>query len=332
MAPFPFIKLTSSSGAFGLDVKEYTLEWVILTHDVHDHATAIAIKGMVNPTMPLTQFGQAMGWYPPGTPYRIGNESNVVCYAGPIEVYGRKPIRGSGDFTIRGVRIVRTQNAGPLVKWNVRQHYSTSYDKSSDRQTGSRPSVNDKVTITVNYEWEEMPLVRDIVNGTMVLNSAGQPFTTPAKRRRKIPVYSITRREIFNPIAKANNFSNTVNGSPYFGAAPYTLLMDSIIPHFDGNIWKVTYNIKERVEGWRVKLLDTGYNERLPDGSLTPILDDVNTPVSEPAKLDGNGIALEDQTAPGTDVGPYHRYLLTNFAALNLPNPFRINAVPDQYF
>ena len=327
MTPFPFIKLTGSRAVIDLDVKEHTLEWLIVSNQITDFAASIAAWGMVQPDMSLIVNGEPMGWYPPGTPYRIGNDHNDTCYAGMIEVYDREIIGGKGDYEIDGVVIRRIYNTAPLIKWRVRQQYSTSYDKAC----GIFPSEEDKVTVSLSYEWEERPLEHDIIDGRMVVNSAGMHFNPPSLRRRKIPVYSMTRREIVNPLHKAQIFTNTVNNAEYHGAPPYTLLMDSITTSFDGQIWRVTYNIKERYEGWQTYLLDTGYYERLPNGLLMPILDDVNTPLSEPAKLNGQGRRLMNQEEPGVNVGPFHKYPAANFDELALPNPFALHSIADQY-
>ena len=107
--------------------------------------------------------------------------------------------------------------------------------------------------------------------------------------------------------------------------------MDSILPEFDGQRWNVTYNIKERVEGWQTYLLDTGYFDRLPNGLLHSIVADDNTPLSEPAKLNGAGQRLFDQSLPGVNVGPFHKFPQIPFGLLTLPNPFNIDTVQDNY-
>jgi hypothetical protein len=257
-------------------------------------------------------------------PYRLGNDYWETCYAGPLDVTDRKIIRGKGDWDIVGITILPILNTEPLIRYNVRQQYSTQHAKESP-ETGN-PTIGDRATIDVSFDWEEVPFTHDILTGMPVLNSAGQPFNPPAIRRRKIPVYSITRREIWNPLAKCKAYSNTVNYEVYCGALPGTLLMDSIVPKYDGQAWRVTYNIKEREEGWETYLLDTGYYERLPN-ALIPITEVDGTPLYEPAKLNGFGRRIVDQALPGVNVGPYHKYPQRLFGLLQLPNPFTIDTV-----
>jgi hypothetical protein len=42
--------------------------------------------------------------------------------------------------------------------------------------------------------------------------------------------------------------------------------------------------------------------------------------VQEPVKLDGSGQPLTDQSAQGTDLGPFWAYQQEAFSALNIPN------------
>jgi hypothetical protein len=130
---------------------------------------------------------------------------------------------------------------------------------------------------------------------------------------------------MFRPIADGNPM--LVNADVYYGAAPGTLLMDSIVPKFDGQAWKVSYNIKEREEGWETYLLDTGYYSKGVNGKLESITEDDGTPISEPAKLDGSGVKLSDQSQPGVNVGPFHKYHQQLFSLLALPNPFAIHTI-----
>jgi len=317
--------LIDSRGSFELDRKEFTLEWLVFADDILDHARSIANQGTIEPEEEMIGTdGKAKGWYAPGVPYRLGNERNDTCYAGNLEVYERRIIRGKGDFAILpGFDFTPIFNGTPLIQYRVRLRFSTDYQKEA--ADDGEVSEDDKITIKVSYEWEDVPFVQDVLDGRPVFNSAGMPFNPPAVMRRKIPVYSITRREIRNPIRKANAFSNTVNDGDYYGAEIGTLLMDSIIPDYDGQRWSVTYVLKEKPEGWQTNLLDTGYYHRLPNGMLVPILgQDDGLPISEPAKLDGTGHVLSDQSLPGVPVGPYHKYLEMPFDELRLPNPFTI--------
>jgi len=314
--------LTDSSGTFALDEKEIILEWLVFSDCIDDYSYAIVKQGTIASSAPMSEGGKAKGWYAPGTPYRLGNEWNNTCLGGKIEVYDRKIIRGSGDFEVMpGITVFLKGNDNPVVMWKARQRYATDeWDQGEEFA-----SESNKVTIHLGYAWEDVPLARDRIDGRWVYNSAGIPFNPPTATRRKIPVYTITRREILNPLDKAIRYTNTVNDGYFYGALPDSLLMDSISCDFDGQAWRVSYNIKEKVEGWLTYLLDTGYHYRGWDGRLYPILGDDGLPVSEPAKLDGTGRVLWNQTLPGVNVGPFHKYLRSSFGMLRLPNPFLID-------
>jgi len=247
--------LVNSEGMFGLDKKEYTLEWLVFSDNQRDFAQAIALQGTIADTAGMIgPKGEATGWYSPGTPYGLGNEWNDMCYAGAIEVRDRQIIRGSASSEINGDVFTITANKNPVIQWRVRQTYSTENDPKLEPD--ELPSENDPFTFSMSYEWEEVPFMQDIVDKYPVVNSAGMLFNPPAATRRKLPIFSITRRENWNPVNKGSIFTNTINRDFFYGCAPGTLLMDSIVPHFDGQTWTVSYNLKERIEGWETYLLE----------------------------------------------------------------------------
>ena len=327
--------LVSHHGAFEIDKAEFTLEWLVFSDNIRHFAQAIALQGTIAPDENMIgPNGEAKGWYAPGVPYRLGDEWHSTCYAGNLEIAERTIIKGDGNFEIsvddvNGIRFTIKSNGNKLIKYRARLTFSTDYQKAT--APDGMPSEEDKVTIDVSHEYEDVPFVKDAVNGRPVVNSAGMLFNPATSLRRKIPVYSITRREIANPIHKANWFSNAVNDAPYYGALPGTLLMDSIDAKFDGNAWNVTYRLKEKYEGWHTDLLDTGYYARDYSGKLFAIEMEDGTPISEPAKLNGMGGLLPNQSLPGVNVGPFHKYHGMPFDALRLPNPFAINTTPSLY-
>jgi hypothetical protein len=176
----------------------------------------------------------------------------------------------------------------------------------------------------MSVETEDVPFIRDVRTKKLVINSAKQFFNPPPTTKKKVTSYSVSRRERGNPLAKAKLYSNTVNSDTWYGNPPGTILMESITCNYDGEAWSdVTYNFKADQEGWQTLLLDTGYDE-LKDGKLRKILSDDGTPVSEPAKLDGEGLSLTNQNQNGYDIGPFWKYEQKPFSALVLPNPFTL--------
>ena len=315
--------LRDTDGRFENDKREVTLEWLAFSDTMHDYARAVVNQGMVSGNLAGADH-RARGWSPLGAPYMLGNDFDDTCYAGQVEIIERKIIEGERDFKFVpdgvGIRIEEIFKGKPVIMWRVRQTFSTDNDPEID----DFPSENDKITVRSSCELEEMPFDIDLETGRPILNSAGERFNPPSLRKRKIPVYSITRREKWNPLPVVIAYTNAVNSDGYFGQLPRTLLMDSINADFDGQLWRVTYNIKEKAEGWDVELLDTGYNWRAPNGLLYPIEDDVGTLISEPAKLNGNGVPLGDQSQLGVNRGPFRRHRLLPFSLLALPNPFNL--------
>lgn len=310
--------LVDTTGSFDKDDSETVLEWLVYSDTILDYAQRIAKQGEILPGESLinTTTGEARGWYKQGTPYSLGNDAAEDIFAGKVEVSDRKIIRGKGDFSIQNLNIVRRfKPENPLIQWRVRQTFSTKNDQSVNNE----PSVDDPFTVSVSYEWEEVPFTTDVITGKPVVNSAGQPFNTPATRRRKIAVIALTRKEYSNPVAKALVYSNTVDG---------IYLIDSIIPQFDGKSWTVTYNIKIKPEGWTVSLMDAGYHYREQTSKLLfPILNSGDgTPISEPARLNGNGLPLPENSNDVYNIGPFHKYSHSSIADLKIPDPTHIVA------
>ena len=310
--------LVDTTGSFDQDESETVLEWLVYSDVILDYAKRIVKQGEIAPGSPLIVDGKAAGWYSHGTPYSLGNDSDEDIFAGKVEVFERKIIRGKGDFTIQNLEIVGIFDPlHPLVQWRVRQTYSSKNDEAIN----SEPSVDDKFLVSVSYEWVDVPLDVDMVTLQPVVNSAGLPFSTPAFRRKKIPVISMTRKEYGNPVHKALQYSNTVDGE---------YLIDSIIPQFDGKIWTVTYNVKINAEGWLDLIMDTGYHYKDPvNGWIFPILNSGDgTPISEPARLNGHGVPVPENSNDVYNVGPFHKYSLSSIADLKIPDPCSIIAVP----
>ncbi|MDR2757612.1 MAG: hypothetical protein LBC20_18130 [Planctomycetaceae bacterium] len=317
--------LTGISGNFALDKKEVTLEWLVFSNELNDFAVAISQQGTVEN---MIVGGEAKGWLAPGKPYQLGNETWNTAFAGELNVSERKIIRGTGNYNIQiaggTVGIVPITPTG-IVQWKVTQKYSTKENKESEEGD----NTNNPFTLKMSVELEDMPFERDIRTEKLILNSAKQFFNPPPTMKRKITTYSITRREYGNPVGKAKIYSNVVNSDNFHGAAPGTVLMESVTCSFDGKVWSdVTYTFKERLDGWQTYLLDTGTME-LQDGKLVSIINDDGTPVSEPVKLNGAGEKLDNQNEDGYNVGPFWKYPALSFTALQLPNFYTVISAPQ---
>ena len=309
--------LLDSEGSFDLRHSETTLKWLVYSDTIDDYAQKIAIQGITNG--PMIVNGQAMGWYYPGRPYKVGNDLDNDSYAGPIEVSHRKIIRGRGDFSIQNLNIVKKYNDKPMVQWNVQQTYSTKNDQKPEAET----SENDKFTVSVSYEWEDEVFAVDMVTGRAVVNSAGHPFNPPATKRVKIPVIALTRMEYGNPVAKAITYSNTIDGE---------YLIDSIVPQFDGKAWTVTYNIKIHPRGtWVTYIMDTGVYQRVPYYGDISCLNEDGTPVNDPVRLNGNGQQVPFNSTFVWNLGPFYKWSFApgGIKALKIPDPRSIVTIPN---
>ena len=311
--------LVNTEGAFEEENSETTLEWLVYSDVILDYSQRIVSQGTIAPNASLIAGGKAQGWYAFGTPYQLGNDGKDDIFARRVEVFDRKIIRGKGDFLIQNLDIVEIFDpVNPLIQWRVRQTFTADDPKAEEPK--AEPSENDKFTISVSYEWEDVPMAFDIVTGKLILNSAGMPFNPPVIRRRKIPIISMTRKEYGNPVMKALAYTGTVSND---------MLIDSIVPQYDGKIWTVTYNIKIKPEGWAFSVMDTGFHYRDPEtGELFPITYDDGLPVNEPARLDGKGLPMPFDSDEVHNVGPFHRYPVSSVSALNIPDPRLIIALP----
>jgi hypothetical protein len=333
------IILTNISGSFSLDAKEINLEWIVFSDAINDFSIAIAQQGTIYDSIDadtgqvipaqMVVNGEAKGWLPPGSHYHLGNEYWLGAFAGALTVSDRKIIRGTNNRQIQiGDGKVEYVPATPegLVQWKVTQKYSTNENKAGSDE----PSADDAFTMKMSVETEEVPFERDVLTGKLVVNSAKQFFSPPTTIKRKINVYSITRREPGNPVWKAKTYTNVVNTEIWYNALPGTLLMESITCDFDGKAWSnVTYTFKEKLEGWQTMLLDAGTAEFDDDGNLVAILNDDGTAVSEPVKLDGTGHKMDNQDDVGVDVGPFWKYAALPFTPLFLPNIYNIVSQPQ---
>ena len=179
--------LIDESGIYDHDKREITFEWLVFSDNAKHFSVDIIPQGIVPPGNPLIgSDGRANGWHPPGTPFPLGPD----CYAGAIEVSDRQIIKGDGYFKIdaKNMEIVINHNADRIVMWKVKQTYSTENELVPDPEADPpMPSEEDKFTVTVNFEWEDVPFMFDAVTGQRVVNSAGMPFSRLLLRDAKFP-------------------------------------------------------------------------------------------------------------------------------------------------
>lgn len=191
-----------------------------------------------------------------------------------------------------------------------------------------------------NYE----PIDRDADDKPLV-NSADEPFDPPIQEEYCDLVLRIIRNEAsYNP-ALASEFKKCVNSDKFLWFDPYTVRCNLFEGRRQriGNMfyYQINYEFIIRQEpdadgnilGWKRRILDQGFREKTgTDNEGKPtyalIMDDNNTPISQPVLLDGNGKRKIDSNKPY-----YFNYLTRparSFADLNfqITDPAFSNVIP----
>ena len=274
----------------------------------------------------------------------------------PIEVYNYPGIPRRGEmyfvkgvflpqFICNGVDAEKVAGGPGSHWWKVTAKYKMR--GTPDFGSGETPEF-DESTLTTSSGTIIVPTVaRYDYFGNKIQNSAGQLFDQPAQYDRRIPTFSFTRDEYYNPNFKRIQYEGAVNSAPLWGLPPHTVLVQEIQasrnvtftndPATQGNPpWKVSYELAvdvsthgydkngNEIYGWQTAALDcgkAGYTEESPDEPVR-FRDADELEVDDPQRLDGEGKQLD---AAAQDV--YLRYMLhrlEDLNDLNLPNPFLI--------
>jgi hypothetical protein len=315
-------KLVSQSGKYDAENASVEITWNVLSDNWEDgtwfvlqngiarHPNGLPKDNLINPD------GTANGWLEYGMPYKFGYEHDYRIVASEISVSDRKVIRGENEFEIKIIdnliKLERIPYRMAIVQWTVTQTFkppSFENDEPDDE-----PSEDDLFTLKCGKEWIAVPFTRDVRTGNLILNSAKDAFNPTPSKQIAIRTYNLSRKEKQNRLRLYDEYENVVNDHEWYGMPRGTVLIESIQPSWDGKIFTVEYDFKYNKNGWGEKYLDTGLKEcrqeyvyeKDSDGFIDPtpkrvkkyypILDSGSqTPVEEPAKLDGSGQV------------PYHR-------------------------
>ncbi|MDR1268944.1 MAG: hypothetical protein LBK82_05415 [Planctomycetaceae bacterium] len=300
------IKITSHSGNYSSDEASVSITFIVFTDDWRDGPLAIVAQGIASEI--VDESGKVKGWLQRGKPYRFGNEIDERIVASDVEVSDRKVIGTDNEYDIsirsNDIKLQHNDHRQALVQWTVKQNFKKpdlDNQEESDKDD-PEPSEDDNFTLKYGKEWIEVPFIRDVNFGNLVTNSAGDAFIPTPTMKKAIRMFTLSRKERVNRLKLYENYENVVNKDSWYGAKPGTVLMESITPSWDGNIFTVEYLFKYNEKGWGEKYLDTGFRELFvqeidgKDGKkikikeYTPInATGSQTPVEEPAKLDGNG-------------------------------------------
>lgn len=352
------IKLLNHTGKNNYDSPSAELTYAVVSDDWEDGPLAIAIQGESDRIAEET--GRILGWLPPGTPYRFGNQINDRIIATEVTVSDPRVLDADNEYDFRigpnGLGLVRNDRRRALVQWTVKQRYA------------ERPMEEETFTLKTSLgEVEKVDFLFDMRTGEPVVNSVGDFFPKWDERKIYPRIYTLTRKEQLNPVKKSDIYHRVVNSDDWYGAVPGTVLMTSILPEWDGTVWKVEYKFQYKEGGWGEKYLDEGFRHwgygilkkfRFAgddESSITYVVDEKNgrklvpilnegIPVSRAEKLNGrghaavqldeNGLPLlneEGKTIPlegflgvqyplGNEY--YWKYPALPFAPLELPNPY----------
>jgi len=228
--------------------------------------------------------------------------------------------------------------------WLVRVEYATkAADPSDPAEQPDNPE--DPILRPPEVSWTHEPYQRVVerdIEGNPLVNSAGQPFDPlPTADDNRLTLV-ISRFEQVYDKREMLKFVDAVNDDPFQGFDPGQAKIKGIpaVQHFENNqqLWKVTYTIQFKEEGWNLFILDQGRYQAINDnadpdgapltsasnrGKITPIVDaETGEPISDPVLLDGNGFPLQGPDAQPVflkDPGGFKIYKRKPFAKLNLP-------------
>ena len=138
-------------------------------------------------------------------------------------------------------------------------------------------------------------------NGTIVLSKARIQYDPPLEKIVPHATLTFTRNEAAFSGATALDFVGRLNGDPFSGAAPGTLLIDEITAEeafWNGeSYWVVSYAFAYNPDGWQPLVLEQSLME-LKEGKLARIKDKNGEDVTQPVPIDDNGAAIPPSSLP----------------------------------
>lgn len=236
------------------------------------------------------------------TDSKLDGPATVKSYMSLPSEYGTYTSGNDAD-TAALVESINVKPAG-FCRWEVEVSYSTV--TPNEAQNAENP-VDRAPTVRWNFQAYQRPCVSD-VDGSPIVNSAGDPFSPPLEREEKRPLLSVSRFEnMFSP-GMALAYQYAVNSDTFMGVDPGYCRCNGIQAelHYEKNqyCWKVEYEFEFRKEGFTVQVLDQGFR-KLRSGTPETMRDRQGTPLSSPGLLNGQGGQLSEcytaieTTAPG---------------------------------
>jgi hypothetical protein len=304
-------RITAHTGRYDSESADVSITFQVITDEWKDGPLAIAIQGTTESDNVTDDTGKVNGWLGRGKPYRFGHELDKRIIASEVEVSDRKPLDADNEFSLKisknQIGLERDEHRIALVQWTVKQNFKKPSFENQEPKEDDNSGEDDLFTLKYGKEWIDVPFVRDVRTGKLILNSAGDPFIPTPAMKKAVRTYTLTRKERVNNLKLYEKYENVVNEDEWYGARPGTVLMEAITPSWDGNIFTVDYSFKYNSDGWGEKYLDTGLRrletevitiphtdtwtiEKITNTKHFPInAPGSQTPVEEPVKLDGKG-------------------------------------------
>ncbi len=183
---------------------------------------------------------------------------------------------------------------------------TTNPDSPSEAGQRQENPLSRPPTYSVSHE-KVQEVVEYDYNGDPILNSAGDPFDPPPMREVSYPVLTIKKNMVSFTYTMLEQYQDAVNSATWRGFEPGKVKIDGINweSAFENGItyWVVTFVFKVRYKGWRLRLLDTGFNELIAAETDRPaykrrIKDKDGAYPNEPQLLNGDGQRLGADEAP----------------------------------
>jgi hypothetical protein len=192
-------------------------------------------------------------------------------------------------------------------------------EANQEDQPGEEPSTWKRISISSSQVTVPANESRDVegINPKPITNSAGDPVDG-LEEETAIAVMKYTNSYALDPnLPGFYDWLNTVNQSPFLGAAKNTLRMTGFTADFDDatQLWSVTVELTYNPKQWRIGYYDAGFNE-LVSGERVVIKDKAGNPVSSPVPLDNTGQAKPVGQEPDLlYVYPYEQKNFSNLLA-----------------
>ena len=213
---------------------------------------------------------------------------------------------------------LQVENSAPWRGWKVTANYT------SERELNTNPT-SDPAVISWGTEQFQKPVVWDL-NGNAVLNSAGDFFDPPNMMddsRRTVTIQknlAAVPSWVLDYQDAVNSDAITISGiSIAIGKAKMQSV--SVAPRESRNgytFYPTTFSICLQRDGWLLEPLDCGF--RWADGADKYLVlnKPENTPVTQPALLDGNGGVLLNPSPANAVFLSYTIYKTRAFSSLPL--------------